>query len=112
MDTLVIDGVVIPVAYPGGLREEEPLEVGDRMETFDGGERSGVSARKRRLRVRTRPLSDAEMTQVRGAVEGIPPLAVVLRGDALNCSARVLGAEPVRAQGGIRDALDFELRER
>lgn len=108
MALLVIGGVAIPLA-PGGLTETAPLEVGDRVETFLGGERSGVSSIKRRWQAVTRPMEAAEYDAVRAAVTAAPPLAATVRGQAVTVSTRVTGGGYPFAEEGV---IQFEVRER
>jgi hypothetical protein len=95
------------------LEETEPVEVGDRYETFNGSERTSIYTRKRRFRGVTRPLTLAEHTSYRTAIEAAPP--VTATGDAIGTmtvSGRVLGVAYVRDRTGHTRVLSFELRQR
>lgn len=103
-----INGQPIPLA-PGGLKETDPLELGDRAETFNGTERSGFSGRKRRWQGSTRSMEAAEYTAVRALLASAPPIAATIRGQAFTVSIRLMGgAHPYGDEGVI----DFEVRER
>lgn len=108
MTLLEIGGVPIPLA-PGGLSESEPLELGDRIETFNGTERSGFSGYKRRWRGATRSMEAAEYTIVRAALAAPPPISAMIRGKAFTVSVKLGGgAHPFGEEGVI----EFEVRER
>jgi hypothetical protein len=108
MALLVIGGVEIPLA-PGGLSESEPLEIGDRLETFNGTERSGISARKRRWQGVTRSMEVAEYDTVRAALTSVPPLSATVRGQVFTISVRLTGGPYPFGDEGV---IQFELRER
>jgi hypothetical protein len=95
------------------LSEAEPLVVGDRYETFNGTERSSISAYKRRWQGVTRPLTPAEFTTYRAALVA---LSFTASGDALGtsltCSATITGADYVRDRASHLRIIEFELRER
>lgn len=112
MAALLIDSVTIPVA-PGGWREVDPLEVGEVVPAFDGTLRDARRDTKRRWQVTTRPLSAAEYTAVRTALEAASPLSCDgdILGSATNCVARVRGGNLVQVAGGFRRSIEFELME-
>jgi hypothetical protein len=95
------------------LEEMEPEEVGDRYRAFDGSERTSIYTRKRQFRGVTRPLTLAEHTTYRTAIEAAPP--VTATGDALGTmtvSGRVLTVQYLRDRGSHSRVLSFELRQR
>jgi hypothetical protein len=110
MPFLVVGAVTLAVTE---IIEVQALEVGDRYETFDGSERTSVSAYKRRWEGVTRPLTPAEFATYRAALIAAPPLAC--SGDALggatSCSATITSAPYVRDGVSHRQVIEFELRE-
>ena len=111
MAFLVVGAVTIPVA-PNGWQEQEPFVVGDMVPAFDGTLRDSRQDTKRRWRFTTRPLSSAEYTSVRGALEGATPLST--SGDAIgtvNVAARIIGTGAVQVSGGFRRTIEAELWE-
>lgn len=72
MPFLAIGGVTVPVAL--GELTQRKLPVGRAIETYNGGMRSAVRARKWEWTVPTQWMTEADADTLRTALEGTPPL--------------------------------------
>ncbi len=111
MATLTVGGVDVPVQ---SATELEPLEVGDRVENFQGGLLTTVDARKRRWRVTTNEMDPSTFTTVRNALEVNPPISCsgdLIIGGPINCAAKILDTDHLTNAGFISRRLSFSLFE-
>lgn len=112
-DFLVVNSVVIPVAWPDGA--ESPVEeIGDSGRAFLGNMLSSVRARKSTWPVRTRPLTLTERGTLRTALESTPPVACSgdLLGGSVSCTVVILSDNVITIAGGARRrVIRFELHQ-
>ena len=114
MALLVIESLTVPIDWPDGGEEQEPVEIGDRDRAFDGTLLTSIRGYKRRWAFRSAPIDSTAADALMAILEATPPLAC--SGDALggsiDCVARYSGREIMTVGSGVRlFRVRFELEE-